>query len=246
MAAGIGVALGVLAACAPVVGFPSTHCDHDSDCGLSTLKCDNGQCVERCGPLEHLCPGDRCARCCGDGECRADEYCDANAGTCLPRCLFPEHFCGGRCVQCCADRECRADERCDTDAGACVDRCTFPEHLCGGRCAQCCADRECRAGERCDTDAGACVNVCPGQRYCPDDGGTCQQCCGDQDCGTGAGSGFSCVQGTCTCPLDQYGCNGSCISVHSCCDNSACEGGFECDGGACCDNTGGGQGCYTL
>jgi len=253
LAAGLGVALGLLASCAPIVGWPSTACAQDSDCGLPTLRCNTaaGQCEERCAAPEHLC-GTRCARCCNDSECAADETCDADGGSCVRLCSPLEHPCGGgKCGRCCNDSECRSDETCNTATGQCAARCTFPLHWCGAGCAQCCGDGECRIDERCDQ--GTCTQICPGARYCQssDGGASCAQCCSTSDCGSGApDSGLRCLGGTCACGANQRICHGACVPANFCCDD--CEPPFTCDAGACCDYDTSGDGglgsggCYML
>ena len=251
LAAGIGLALGVAAACAPLLGWPTTSCTRDSDCGLATLRCNTvtGQCEQRCQAPAHLC-GDRCARCCDDTECDADETCDPASGACVRRCSPLEHLCNGRCARCCDDGECRTDERCNPATGACEPRCAYPLHACAdGRCARCCANQECHPSERCDLDAGACVDVCSGKRYCPlaDGGSACADCCVDGDCGGGRpDSGFSCVKGSCECGPGLRFCAGACISNRSCCHApDDCEAGYQCDAGLCCDTVGT-MGCYSF
>jgi len=110
---GVGVALGVLASCAPIAGWPTTSCTRDSDCGLETLRCnDSGQCEERCTPPELFCGVDRCARCCEDSHCDPGERCDQGSGTCQSVCNNGRRFCpstdggAGTCQQCCSDAHC--------------------------------------------------------------------------------------------------------------------------------------------
>jgi hypothetical protein len=64
--------------------------------------------------------------------------------------------------------------------------------------------------------------------------------CGEDGCGGSCGDcpeGRSCQQGVCVCPSGQRDCQGACIPVGRCCDDSECPTGAACCGEVCVDVT---------
>jgi hypothetical protein len=153
-------------------GYCVAQCTTDGDCPVG-LQCIDGVCLE---PGTAVRPGMRPGYC-GDGLCRADEYC-APSRCCLPT--------GGDA--CCADIDCAAGLICDTDEHACVtppaDAGTDDAGTDGGTDGPPPPPPQCRSNAE-----------CPDHYLCID--AVCKlPCHSSAECGLGC----ECVGGFCTSP----------------------------------------------
>jgi hypothetical protein len=187
----------ILAGPSACSGGATPACRVDDDCGRGRL-CD------QTGPTP------QCT--CTAVTCDADEYCDADARTCRPRCQRDDEcapgFCDtstGRCAAeaaACATRtDCGAEDQvCEQATGRCRTRCDLlpcdgADQVCHARDLQCvarCTPADCADGQvcapdgfcrgRCDVPAGG--TRCAAAETCNAASGLCEAACArDPDCG---------------------------------------------------------------
>ena len=140
-------------------------CHADSDCRLSTLRCDTtlGACVACLVNADCSADGglnrcdttvNACVACVSDTDCASSDQCLTGVHVCIPRCSASNKCAAstsrcdvpkGHCIECASDGECTR-----TDQPAC--------ELTSGQCVGCLSDAQCAAPTgRCDTAIHACV-----------------------------------------------------------------------------------------
>lgn len=170
--------------------------DDGATCPQSGFVCDNGKCVEHCGPIEYPCP--------------ANTACDPTSGLCIsPSCVG---------VTCPSGQICQQGQ-CGTPCTGVV--CPTGQTCVGNACVDLCANISCPSGQVCAE--GACVPAC-GQcggltcaspLACDSTTGSCD----DPSCPNGCSSGTHCDSGSCVdncagakCPIGQTCQAGQCIT----------------------------------
>jgi hypothetical protein len=158
-------------------GRAAAGCTIDTDCKLSTLRCDrvSGECVP----------------------CLVDSDCDTDAGT--PRCDSALN----RCVACGLPSDCLPSEVCEPTSHSCLRKCA-DSRVCSdsfshcdlgrGWCAQCTTNADCvHPWDRriCNVASGQCVQCvadtdCTSNRpRCDRSVGRCEECLAQTDCPAG-------------------------------------------------------------
>jgi hypothetical protein len=172
-------------------------------CGLG-LACTDGQCIPPCFPT---CQGKECGsdHCCGDcGACAPGMVCQDPPGTCV----FPD-----ACVPNCMGKEC-GDDGCGGTCGQCPMNWFCQKGMCVPQCSpQCLVPPGFLTYKQCGWDE------CPGENSCMGTGvcGVCPE-------GFYCGSGYVCIEDTCSCVGME--CGEPKMGCPSCGD---CPEGLSCD-----------------
>ena len=182
------------------------------DCGAcpTGLQCNDGKCTVPCFPV---CEGKQCGNdhCCGTcGECSGGTVCQDPPGICV----MPE-----QCPSNCAGKECGDDG-------------------CGGECGQCPMNWYCQNGmcvpqcsPQCLVPPGYFVYKQCGWDECPGADGACmgQGVCGACPAGFYCGTGYFCVEDTCSCVGIECGVPSEGCPVCGTGPNDGCAEGLSCD-----------------